>query len=261
VPDEPRLHFDVHDGVGEHLLLVHGFLSSRAHWLPNLPRLAEVCRPVTVELWGHGRSPSPVAPEWYEPVSYPAAFEAVREAVGGERWFICGQSLGAAFTLRYALDRPDRVLGHIFTNSAASIAVEEKLDPARMEAMADAFEAGGTEAIRAQKMVPGNVPDLPEDVRAALYEDAGLHDPAGIARMLRYGNGTSCRARIGENTVPTLLVAGEREEGFVAPRQWLEEHLPHLQVVLADAGHGVNLEAPDTFDEAAVRFITELTHA
>jgi 2-succinyl-6-hydroxy-2,4-cyclohexadiene-1-carboxylate synthase len=252
------LHFDVHEGVGEHLLLVHGFLSSRAHWLPNLPRLAEVSRPVTIDLWGHGRSPAPLEPECYETSAYPAAFEAVREAVGCERWFVCGQSLGAAFTLRYALECPDRVLGHIFTNSAASIAIEEKLDPARMEAMAEAFEQGGTEAIRAQRMFPGNLPDLPDDVRTALHQDAALHDPAGIARMLRFGSETSSRSRIEENTVPTLLVAGEREKGFVAPRQWLEEHMPHLQVVPADAGHGVNLEAPETFDEATVRFIKEL---
>lgn len=255
------LHFDVHDGVGEHLLLVHGFLSSRAHWLPNLDRLAEVCRPVTVELWGHGRSPSPLDPECYDTSSYPAAFERVREEVGCERWFVCGQSLGAAFTLRYALDCPDRVLGHIFTNSAASIAVEDRLDPRRMAAMADAIEEGGTEAIRAQRMFPGNVEGLPPEVASALYEDAALHDPAGIARMLRYGSDTSSRSRIAENVVPTLLVVGEREKGFVAPRQWLEEHMPHLQVVPADAGHGVNLEATDTFNEATAHFITKLTHA
>src|SRR5689334_16889576 len=102
------LHHDVHDGTGEHLLLVHGFLSSRSHWLPNLEALSEVCRPVTVELWGHGRSPSPTDPAAYDPSAYPAAFGRVREEIGCERWFVCGQSLGAAFTLRYALDRPDR---------------------------------------------------------------------------------------------------------------------------------------------------------
>lgn len=255
----PELHVDVHDGVGEHLLLVHGFLSSRSHWLPNLPRLAEVCRPVTVELWGHGRSPSPAEPEWYEPAAYPAAFEAVREAVGCERWFVCGQSLGAAFTLRYVLDCPGPVLGHIFTNSAAAVAVEGRIDPARMEAMAEAFEQGGTEAIRAQRMFPGNVEGLPDDVRAALHEDAGLHDPVGLARTLRFGSDTSSRSRITANRVPTLLVVGEREKGFVGPRRLLEETMPLLQVVPADAGHGVNLEAPDTFDDAVVRFITDLT--
>lgn len=257
----PQLHVDVHDGVGEHLLLVHGFLSSRSHWLANLPRLSEVCRPVTVELWGHGRSPSPVEPEWYQPSAYPAAFEAVREEVGCERWFVCGQSLGAAFTMRYVLDCPERVLGHIFTNSAAAVAVEGRIDPERMEAMAEVFEQGGTDAIRAQRMFPGNVDGLPDDVRDALYEDAGLHDPVGLARTLRHGSDTSSRSRIAENKVPTLLVVGEREKGFVGPRHLLEETMPHLQVVPADAGHGVNLEAPDTFDDAVVRFITELTHA
>lgn len=258
---EPALHVDVHDGVGEHLLLVHGFLSSRSHWLPNLPRLTEVCRPVTVELWGHGRSPSPEGPEWYAPGAYPAAFEAVREQVGCERWFVCGQSLGAAFTMRYALDHPERILGHVFTNSAAAVAVEDKLDHGRMDAMAEAFETGGTDAIRAQRMFPGNLPGLSEDVRAALHEDAALHDPVGIGRMLRHGAATSSRSRIGENVVPTLLVVGEREKGFVGPRHWLEATMPHLRVVPADAGHGVNLEAPETFDEAVVRFVTELTHA
>jgi pimeloyl-ACP methyl ester carboxylesterase len=259
VADEPVLHFDVHDGVGEHLLLVHGFLSSRAHWLPNLPRLAEVCRPVTVELWGHGRSPSPVEPEWYDPSAYPAAFEAVREAVGCERWFVCGQSLGAAFTLRYVLDLPERVLGHIFTNSAAALAVEGKLDPSRMEAMAEAFEQGGTEAIRAQRMFPGNVDGLDPEVASALYEDAGLHDPVGLARTLRHGSSTSSRSRIGDNAVPTLLVVGERERGFESPRRFLEETMPHLQVVPADAGHGVNLDAANAFNEAAADFIEDHT--
>lgn len=258
--DEPVLHVDVHDGTGEHLLLVHGFLSSRAHWLPNLPRLAEVCRPVTVELWGHGRSPSPTEPEWYDPAGYPAAFERVREVVGCERWFVCGQSLGAAFTMRYVLDRPERVLGHIFTNSAAAVAVEAKLDPSRMEAMAESFEAGGTEAIRSQRMFPGNLPDLPDDVRTALHDDAALHDPVGLARTLRHGSDTSSRSRVAENVVPTLLVVGEREKGFASPRQFLEATMPHLTVVPADAGHGVNLEAPETFDDAVVRFITGLTH-
>ncbi len=259
--DGPVLHVDVHDGVGEHLLLVHGFLSSRSHWLPNLSRLAEVCRPVTVELWGHGRSPSPIDPAWYDPSGYPAAFERVREAVGCERWFVCGQSLGAAFTLRYVLDRPERVLGHIFTNSAAAIAVEGKLDPERMEAMAAAFERGGTEAIRSQRMFPGNVEGLDPDVASALHADAALHDPVGLARTLRHGSDTSSRSRVGENVVPTLLVVGEKEKGFVAPRRFLEASMPHLEVVLADAGHGVNLEAPQIFNDATVRFITAHTPA
>lgn len=259
VTTEPRLHFDVHDGDGPHLLLVHGFLSSRAHWLPNLKALARVARPVTVELWAHGRSPAPVEPHWYDPGSYPEAFERVREAVGCEQWFVCGQSLGAAFTMRYVLDHPDRVLGHIFTNSAASVAVEERLEPGRMESLAIAFETGGVDAVRNQRMFPGLLPGLAEDVRASLHADAALHDPAGLARMLRHGSATSSRSRIAANTVPTLLIVGERERSFESARRYLEQHLPRLEVVTADAGHGVNLEASAVFDAAASRFIHQHT--
>ena len=35
----PRLHVDVHDGNGPYLLLVHGMLSSRVQWMPNLDAL------------------------------------------------------------------------------------------------------------------------------------------------------------------------------------------------------------------------------
>ena len=63
----PLPHYEVHPGRGPHLLLVHGMLSSRAQWLPNLAALAAVCRPVTLELWGHGRSPAPADPAAYHP--------------------------------------------------------------------------------------------------------------------------------------------------------------------------------------------------
>ena len=52
-------YYEVHPGEGPYALFVHGFLSSRAQWLPNLNQLSTVCRPVVVELFGHGRSTSP----------------------------------------------------------------------------------------------------------------------------------------------------------------------------------------------------------
>jgi 2-succinyl-6-hydroxy-2,4-cyclohexadiene-1-carboxylate synthase len=54
-----QLYYDIHDGTGPYVLMVHGFLSSRAQWRPNLAALACVTRPVVLELWGHARSPAP----------------------------------------------------------------------------------------------------------------------------------------------------------------------------------------------------------
>ena len=61
------LYWEVHEGNGPHVLLVHGFLSSRAQWRLNIESMSRYCTPVVVELWGHGRSPEPERPEDYLP--------------------------------------------------------------------------------------------------------------------------------------------------------------------------------------------------
>ena len=102
----PRLAFKVHPGNGPYLLLVHGFLSSSAQWLANLKELSTVCKPVTVDLWGHGRSPAPRDKIHYSPQAYAEQFEQIRQQLGIERWFVCGYSLGAGLSIRYAHDYP-----------------------------------------------------------------------------------------------------------------------------------------------------------
>jgi pimeloyl-ACP methyl ester carboxylesterase len=98
-----ELYYEVHPGTGPYLLLVHGFLSSRAQWRPNLATLARVSRPVVVELWGRSHSPSPDDPALYAPDMYMQLFDQLRQRLGAEHWLLCGQSFGAALTLRYAL--------------------------------------------------------------------------------------------------------------------------------------------------------------
>src|ERR1051325_5211464 len=141
----PRLHSDRHAGNGPFLLLVHGILAGRSLWNANLSALALVCRPIVVELWGHGRSPSPLDDSLYQPRALVAAFESLRAELGADRWLVCGQSLGAALTLRYALDHPDRVMGHVFTNSTSALADAEWVASTRANAPAlgQAVEEGG----------------------------------------------------------------------------------------------------------------------
>jgi pimeloyl-ACP methyl ester carboxylesterase len=75
------LHYEIHGESGPFILLVHGVLSSRAQWLPNVPALSQSFRPVVTELLGHGRSPAPEDPAAYAPSAYVGYFEQIREAV------------------------------------------------------------------------------------------------------------------------------------------------------------------------------------
>jgi 2-succinyl-6-hydroxy-2,4-cyclohexadiene-1-carboxylate synthase len=255
-------HYEVLDGNGPYLMLLHGMLSSKAQWLLNVGALSAHCRPVLVELLGHGRSPSPEDITAYHPDSYVRAFEAIREKLGAERWFVCGQSFGASLTLRYALEHPDRVIAQVFTNSSSALADADTVALYRenAEARASGVEEGGHDFIAEMPIHPSRARRLPAEARDALVRDADLLNPLGLARTFRHSSPfVSVRQRIDGNTVPTLLVVGERERRFDNNRQHAESHMPHLSVVGADAGHAVNIEAADVFNDAVADFFARHT--
>jgi pimeloyl-ACP methyl ester carboxylesterase len=169
-----------------------------------------------------------------------------------------GQSLGAALTLRYVFDHPERVIAHVFTNSQSALAEDGWGDAVRpaMDAQAQRLAADGARAIAEHPLHPSRAGRLPADVRDALLRDAAMHDPSGIAMTgMHTVPSSSVRARVHENNVPALLVAGEREGRFAKYRAFAEQSMPLLDSVGLDAGHAVNIEAADAFNAAVVGFL------
>ncbi len=250
----------VHDGTGPYLLLVHGFLSSRSQWLLNLDELADVCRPVTVELFGHHDSPSPEDPACYEPGYYVRAFEAIRAELGAAQWFVLGYSLGAGLTLRYAFDYPARIAGHLFTNSTSGLADSERRQAFNSSARdaAEKIRAGGLAAMARIPVHPRHGWKLPKPVYNALVADADTHDPAGVANTIAITNpAVSVHDRLEENTRPACLIWGTREKRFRPLAEYVNSHMPALSTVAVDAGHGMNMEAAETFNGAVRQFIEQ----
>jgi len=253
-----RLHWKLHPGQGPYLLLVHGFLTSQAQWMLNLPALGKVCQPVTVELWGHGRSPSPEDPACYTPGHYLEQFEQIRIELDAKQWILLGYSLGAGLTIRYAMNHPERITRHLFTNSTSALA--HKLQSAAWrkssEQAAANILAGGQSAMQRIAVHPRHAHKLPEPVYEALIVDAELHQPLGIANTLRYTTPeVSVRYELAGNSKPALLLCGMREKRFQPHREFLQINMPNLKVAELPAGHGVNMEAHGDFDRAVVDFI------
>lgn len=251
-------YWEVCEGDGPYLLLIHGFLSSKAQWLLNLEALGRVCRPVLLELYGHGASPAPADAGCYETGSYVAAIEAIRKKLGADHWFVCGYSLGAAISIRYALTHPSRVHGHIFTNSASAFADAALADSWRANASTAAarIRNGGKAALERIAVHPKHARRLPPTVYNALVADAESISPSGIANAMERTMPTaSVRADLQRNTRPALLIQGRFENRFAPHRAFAERTMPHLEVVAVDSGHAVNMQAADAFNAAVAAFI------
>jgi len=255
-----NLYYEVHDGNGPYMLMVHGMLSSRAQWMLNVDALKEVCRPVVVELWGHARSSAPNDPSHYRPKYYLEQFEVLRQKIGAEQWLLCGQSMGAGLTWNYALEFPKRIFAHIFTNSASAFADEKTVKRFRDRAIptADLVDESGAEGLLKIPVHPIHARYMPENAKAAMVEDSKLHTPEGIIHAffetspnLSVGDGA------GENKIPTLLFCGSKEDRFKVARDWAAKNVPNLTIVDAPVGHASNVQAADSFNEAVKEFVND----
>ena len=238
--------------------MLHGVLSSAAQWQPNLAELGKVCRPVTIELWGHGQSPAPEDTALYSPAGYGRQFDLIRQQLGAETWFVCGYSLGAGLIMRYAMAKPEHVLGVVFTNSASAFASPDQVRRWQEDTPATAARIleRGHAAIEKIPVHPKYAKRLPADVKEALLEDAANMSPEGVANTLLHTNpAASVRDLISSNPIPALMCFGKFERKFQSTRDWIVEHMPNLTHVDLDAGHGVNMEDPDGFNQAVSTFI------
>lgn len=251
-------YFEVHEGNGPHLLLQHGFLSSRAQWRPNLEALQAFCTPVVVELLGHGRSPAPTEDKPYEVASYVAAYEAIRREIGAERWFVCGQSFGAGLAIRYAMAYPQHTRGVVVTNSLSAFSKSGDAERRSLtEERIRNIEQDGRKALEALRIYPSHAKRLPEDAKVEMVADAAGISLSGVVKSWRVtAPELNMQEQLVKVPVPMLLVNGLWEKRFQPLCDESKALVPDLTLVELDGGHSINMEAAEGFNEAVRSFIS-----
>ncbi len=213
-------------------------------------------------MWGHGRSPAPESPDPYMPEGYVKAFEQIRSHLGVSEWLVCGQSLGAALTLKYTLDHPKRVIAHVITNTTSGLREIKNRDEVLkgVSFFGERLIEEGIEGIKKIPVHPVYARSLPKEVKAALVKDSAALSVLGVANAIRYtAADLSLRDEIHRNQVPTLLVCGKKEKRFLPLRDFAAAHMPLLDIVDLDAGHAVNIDAAEEFNRAVCSFFLKYT--
>lgn len=232
------------------LLLVHGFMSSTLQWEPNRETLRERFRVVAVDLWGHGDSPAPRDSKHYTVDAYLSEFEAIRQRLGIEAWFVCGQSFGAGITIRYALKHRRAVRGLIVTNSRS--ALNDVTSETEATGSVEDWRAAD---LRSLPYHPCHAKRFPARLKSRMEMAADRIDRHALWQAMQVtARDLSCRDAVKELSVPTLLVNGRFEKAFQEDRDFAIATIPELEVADLDAGHSVNIEASKGFSEAVIDF-------
>lgn len=228
----------------ETLVLLHGFAGTGHAWDAVVAALdAERYRAIAPDLRGHGSSAQ----------ARPVDFEAVAAdvlALAPERFTLAGYSMGGRIALHVALAAPERVQRLVLVSATAGIEDE----PARAqrrdadERLAGEIERDGLDAFADRWLAGPLFADDPPEARRLARTDIARNDQAGLAAALR-GIGTGAMEplwdRLGELTMPVLVVAGEHDAKFVTLAERLAAALPRARLaVVPGAGHALPRVAP-----------------
>jgi 2-succinyl-6-hydroxy-2,4-cyclohexadiene-1-carboxylate synthase len=228
----------------ESVVLLHGFSGTRRAWDGVIADLdPERYRPLALDLPGHGQ-----APDARRPITFAGCVAHVL-AHSPERFTLCGYSMGGRVALHVALAAQERVHRLVLVSCSAGIE-DAAVRAARREADARlARELEGmpfddfVERWRTQPLFAGE----PAEVSALAREDQRRNRPDALAAVLR-GIGTGEMEpiwdRLGELTMPATVVAGERDQKYMALGRRMVALLADAELVVLAGGHGLPLESP-----------------
>lgn len=240
------------------LILLHGFMMSQAIWMENLSALSTHFRCATIELLGHGRSGAPVETEPYQMSSYLDMINVLRSELGASSCYFCAHSFGAGMALSFGLAHPEHTKGIVVTNSRSAFGTM-KQNPGDLERTKRALRSNGKETLESFPWHPKHMSEVQPSVQNALIQDAELLDPIGVSHSVEFtGAATNLVSQLHALSPPTLLINGRRERGFQSARDKVVARHPHIQVEDFDAGHSVNAECPDAFNQSAIAFLSRL---
>lgn len=262
--DGVRLYFET-TGEGIPLLLIHEFAGDYRSWEPQVRAFSRRYRCIVYNARGYPPSDVPAEVARYSQARAVADALAVLDAAGAETSHVVGLSMGGFCALHLGLLHPERARSLVVAGCGYG-AQPERREAFRSESetIARAFETEGSAAVAERYAVgPARVqlqnkdPRGWDEFRRALAE----HSNTGAAMTMRGVQRErpslyDLQAELGALRVPTLILAGDEDEGCLEPDLMLKRTIPSSALALFPrTGHTLNLEEPDLFNRTVGDFL------
>jgi pimeloyl-ACP methyl ester carboxylesterase len=261
--DGVRIYFEEH-GRGEPVLLAYGIGGNAGMWEPNIDALSARHRLILWEPRGHARSDSPQDPRQVTFTHWTWDLHDLMDHLKIERGIVGGLSLGGGIATRFTLAHPHRVRALLIIDSSSASGLPLGVDNIVMRAksievtLAGGMDAMAEFAIGSNPNVAGRI-KLDPSARKEIFDYYRMLTPIGYANALRaLLQMDYITDRLGEITVPTLLVCGD-EDPSLAPMREIQRRIPQSTfALLSPAGHFGNRDQPEAFNRAVSDFLKSL---
>jgi 2-hydroxymuconate-semialdehyde hydrolase len=246
-------------GEGTPILFLHGSgtgVTAAANWWLNLPQLSEHGRCIAIDSIGYGQTVMPDGTaygirEWVR--------HAVRvlDALGIEKTWIVGNSLGGWLAFQFAIDFPERLLGIVSMGTGGAkltAALQGHSNPVLTE-----------EGVRKTLELFVVDKSLVTDELVALRHQSALNDTASdrLAEVVAARDRDRSELPLDFDVlstldVPVLLIHGVQDAVIPVSRTWeLLNLVPHADAhIFSQCGHWSQVERADEFNEVVGSYLS-----
>jgi 3-oxoadipate enol-lactonase/4-carboxymuconolactone decarboxylase len=235
------------------LIFLDSLGCDHTQWDAQAGDLQRHFRVLRYDLRGHGATDATEGDYTIELLAREAL--ALADALGMERFALCGLSLGGMIAQWLAARAPERVTHLVLANTSARFPDPEVMNARRKTVLAQGM-AAVAEAVMQRfftaESLAANPPWVARIRRVLLSTDPAGY--AGCCAAIRDMDQTSLLAAI---HAPTMVVVGDRDVStpWQGHGDFLAAGIPHARVERLPTAHLSNLERPRSFTAALTRFL------
>lgn len=244
-------------GAGPAVVLIHGFTLDTRMWDDQFPALAQRYRAIRYDLRGFGRSALPDGP-----YSHVEDLRALLDRLGISRATLVGLSKGGGVALDFALTYPERTTALTLLDTILGGHAWSAEGSARDALVWQEAARGGIPAAKASWLAhPIFAPAMRRPAVAARLH-AIISDYSGwhfVNANPEQGISPPAATRLRALAIRVLALVGEYDlPDFQAITAQIGRDAPQARtLVVPDAGHMANMEAPEAVNRALLAFLDQ----
>lgn len=246
-----------YEGAGEPVLFMHGIGGNRRNWHDQLTAFAPHFKAIAWDARGYGDSD-----DYEGPLNFNAyADDAVRvlDHFGIDKINLCGLSMGGRIAMDFATRHAGRLKTLMLCDTHKGFAgmsqeARTAFIASRKEPLLNGKEPKDIAGPVAKTLLGPNASKLAHD--RLVDSMSRLHKESYI-KSIEASVNMDVRNDLGSIKVPTLVVVGSADTlTTVAMAQSIADDIPGSELAIIDgAGHLVNIEEPDKFNEIVIAFL------
>jgi len=255
-----QLYYEIAGQIGNRsLVLLHEGIGDCRMYDDQLDAFAEHYRTIRFDMRGFGRSSIPTVP-----FSYSEDLYGLLNFLGVRSAHLLGMSMGGAAVVDFTLTHPEMVSSLVLAGSAVSgfRDPDGENDP-RWQPFEEAEKAGDLDrladlAVQVWVVGDGRSADqVPAGVRSRIYEMERHNLSLGADENLAQELDPPAVERLGEITVPTLVIVGANDvPAILKTADLLADSIDSARkVVILDSAHVPNMEHPQEFNRLVLDFL------